>query len=122
MPKIGSFNPVKWGPRKPKERMKVVECGTGRWDDHGLDYPHEMVTTNFKITGDGHRRIESIYTDCCHDRAARELLDEKQPDHRIGAWLSRHACSFVLFDTQPRRTVIGFERPDDAEAFKVEFC
>ena len=78
---------MKWGPRKPKERMKVVECGTGRWDDHRLDYPHEVVTTNFKITGDGHRRIESIYADCCHDRAARELLDEKQPDHRIGAWL-----------------------------------
>ena len=93
-----------WGPRKPKERMKVVECGAARWEDHGLDYPHEMITTNFKITGEGHRRIESIYTDCCHDRAARG-----------------YACSFVLFDTQPRRTVIGFERPDDAAEFRAEF-
>ena len=113
---------MKWGPRKPKERIKVVECGTARWDDHGLDYPHEMVTTNFRITGDGHRRIESIYADCCHDRAARELLDDKQADHRIGAWLSGHACSFVLFDTQPRRTLIGFERPEDADAFKSAFA
>jgi hypothetical protein len=90
--------------------MKVVECGTGRWEDHGLDYPH-----------DGHRRIESIYTDCCRDRAARELLDDKQPDHRIGGWLSPHACSFVMFDTQPRRTLIGFEREDDADGFRAEF-
>ena len=51
-----------------------------RYFMHLMD-PHEMVTINFKITGDGHRRIEGIYTDCCHDRAARELLDQKQPDH-----------------------------------------
>jgi hypothetical protein len=63
-------------------------------------------------------KLSSIYADCCNDRAARGLLEDKQPDHRIDAWLSRHACSYVLFDTQPRRTLIGLERPDDA----AEFC
>jgi hypothetical protein len=48
-------------------------------------------------------------------------LNEKQPEHRIAAWLCQHACSFVLFDTKARATVIGFEREDDAEAFRRVF-
>lgn len=49
-------------------------------------------------------------------------LNEKQPGHRIAGWLCWHACSFVLFDTtKARATVIGFEREDDAEAFKRAF-
>ena len=37
------------------------------------------------------------------------------------AGYARHACSFVLFDTKTRATVIGFKREDDAEAFKRAF-
>ena len=48
-------------------------------------------------------------------------MKEKQSEHRIAAWLSRHACSFVLFDRKVRATVIGFEREEDAEAFRREF-
>jgi hypothetical protein len=44
-----------------------------------------MVTTNFKITDDGQRRVEQIYVDCRQDRAAHQLLDDKPPDHRIDA-------------------------------------
>jgi hypothetical protein len=47
--------------------------------------------------------------------------NEKQPEHRIADWLCRHACSFVLFDTKPLATVIGFERAHDADAFRREF-
>ena len=112
---------MKWGPRKPHERMKVVECGPRTWDDHGLDIPHDIETIDFKVTGTGHFRIEQIYLDCCHDRAALNLLDNKQADHRIGGWLSRHACSFVMFDTRPRCTIIGLEREEDADAFRSEF-
>jgi hypothetical protein len=32
-----------------------------------------------------------------------------------------NATSFVLFDTKARATVIGFERGEDAEAFRQEF-
>ena len=35
--------------------------------------------------------------------------------------VSRHACSFVLFDTTSRATVIGFEREDAADSFRSEF-
>ena len=46
---------------------------------------------------------------------------EKQDEHRIAAWICRHACSFVMFDTKARTTVIGFEHEDDADAFREEF-
>jgi hypothetical protein len=101
--------------------MKVVECGPRTWDDHGLDIPHEIETIDFKVTGTGHHRNDQIYLDSCHDRAALELLDDKQPDPRLGAWLSLHACSFVMFDTRARCTIIGLERAEDADAFGLEF-
>jgi hypothetical protein len=41
-----------------------------------------------------------------------------QRELAIAAWLCQHACSFVLFDTKARATVIGFEREDDADAFR----
>jgi hypothetical protein len=59
----------------------------------------------------------------CTRRAVRTVagFNDKQPEHRIADWLCRHACSFVLFDTKPRATVIGFEREDDAEALRREY-
>jgi hypothetical protein len=36
-------------------------------------------------------------------------------------WICCNASSFVLFDTKARATVIGFERDEDAEAFRREF-
>ena len=47
--------------------------------------------------------------------------NEKQPEQRIAMWLCCNASSFVLFDTKARATVISFERPDDAEAFRLKF-
>ena len=114
---------MRWQPAKPRTRIKVVECGPGHWDeqDHGLDVPHEIETTDFRVTGTGHERIEGIFDSGCRDRRQIGSLNERQVEQRIAAWLCRNACSFVLFDTQPRRTVIGFEREDDAEAFRREF-
>lgn len=53
---------MKWGPRKPRTSIKIVECGQGHWDekDHGLDIPHGLDTTDFRVTGTGHERIEQI--------------------------------------------------------------
>jgi hypothetical protein len=73
------------------------------------------------VTGTGHEWIEQIFCDCCADRRRLSSLNDKQPEQRIAAWICRHACSFVLFDTKARATVIGFEREDDAEAFRREF-
>jgi len=113
---------VKWQPAKPKTRIKVVDCGTGPWDDHGLDIPHELETYNFRVTGAGHERIERIFADCCADRRNYAAgLSDKPMEQRIAKWICLHACSFVLFDTKARATVIGFEREDDAEAFRREF-
>ena len=112
---------MRWQPAKPRTRIKVACCGQAIWDDHGLDIPHELETFNFRVTGTGHERIERIFNTCCADRKQAATLNEKQPEHRIAAWLSRHACSFVLFDTKARATVIGFEREDDADAFRQEF-
>ena len=60
----------RWHPAKPKTRIKVVECGPGHWDeqDHGIDIPHGIETTDFRITGTGHERIERIFEDCCRGR------------------------------------------------------
>jgi hypothetical protein len=41
--------------------------------------------------------------------------------HAIETIDFKHACSFVLFDTKARATVIGFEREDDADAFRTKF-
>ena len=114
---------MKWGPAKPKTRIKVVECGAGLWDerDHRLDIPHAIATFDFRVTGTGHERIERIYSDCCADRRKVVGFNEKQLEHRIAAWICHHACSFVLFDTKARATVIGFEREDDADGFRREF-
>ena len=114
---------MRWQSAKPRIRIKVVECGLGNWDeqDHRLDYPHSIETIDFKITGTGHERIERIYKECCRDYRSVAGFNNKQAEHRIAAWICRHACSFVLFDTKARATVIGFEREDDAEAFRREF-
>ena len=112
---------MKWGPAKPRVPIKVVECGPGLWDDHGLDIPHEIETTDFRVTGRGHERIEGVFHECCTDRSPLGSADSKQLEIRIPVWICRHACSFVLFDTKARSTVIGFERDDDAEAFRREF-
>lgn len=114
---------MKWGPAQPKTRIKVIECGRGRWDetDHGLDIPHAIDTFDFKVTGTGHERIEKAYTEGCTNRRQILGFNERQMEHRIAAWLCQHACSFVLFDTKARATVIGFERTDDADGFRREF-
>jgi len=90
--------------------------------DHGLDIPHAIETTHFRVTGTGHERIERIFHDCCAERRIYAAgLRDSPAEQRIAKWICLHACSFVLFDTKPRATVIGFEREDDAAAFKREF-
>ena len=44
---------MKWQPAKPRERIKVVECGRGTWDerDHGPTIRHSIECTDFKVTG-----------------------------------------------------------------------
>ena len=115
---------MRWQPAKPRTRIKVVECGPGHWDeqDHGLDIPHGIDTVDFRVSGTGHHRIERTYTEGCVNCRKIVGFNEKQPEHRIADWLCRNACSFVLllFDTKARATVIGFEREDDAEAFRRE--
>jgi hypothetical protein len=114
---------TRWQPAKPRTRIQVIECGPGHWDeqDHRLDIPHGIDTIDFKVTGTGHDRIERMYQDGCANRRTIIGFNDKQAEHRIAAWLCRHACSFVLFDTKARATVIGFEREEDAEAFRREF-
>lgn len=75
---------------------------------------------DFKVTGTGHDRIERIYRNCCADRRTVAGFSDKQMEHRIALGYVA-TCSFVLFDTKARATVIGFEREDDAEAFRREF-
>lgn len=112
-----------WQSANLRQAVKVVQCGLGRWDeqDHGLDFPHEIETTDFKVTGTGDERIERIHKDCRADRRLLSGFNEKQLEHRIAAWICGHARSFVLFNTKARTTVIGFEREEDAEAFGREF-
>ena len=90
---------MKWQPAKPRTRIKVIECGAGHWDeqDHGLDIPRGIHTTDFKLTGAGHERIERIeriFDQACRDCGIVAGLNEKQPEHRIAAWLFEHACSY----------------------------
>jgi hypothetical protein len=115
---------MRWGPAKPRQPIKVVECGRGHWDerDHGLDIPHEIQTTDFKITGTDHRRIERMFNDCCAERRIYAAgLSDTVAEQRIAKWLCLNACSFVLFDTKARATVIGFVHDEDADAFRREF-
>ena len=114
---------TRWQPVKPRARLKIVECGPGRWDeqDHKLDFPGPIETMDFKVTGTGHERIEKTYKEGCVNCRLVIGFYEKQPEHRIADWLCRHACSFVLFETKARATVIGFEHEEDAEAFRRVF-
>jgi hypothetical protein len=74
------------------------------------------------VTGRGHERIETLFQNGCAERGRKfSPYNEKQPEQRIAMWLCCNASSFVLFDTKARATVIGLERPDDAEAFRREF-
>ena len=65
--------------------------------------------------------LKKAYKEGCTNCRRTFGFNEKQPEHRIADWLCRHACSFVLLDTKARATVIGFEREDDAHAFRREF-
>ncbi len=115
---------MRWQPAKPRQPIKVFECGLGVWDeqDHGLDYPAPLHTIDFRVTGRGHERIETLFQNGCAERGRKfSPYNEKQHEQRIAMWLCCNATSFVLFDTKARATVIGFERPDDAEAFRQEF-
>ena len=114
---------MKWGPAKPKTRIQVIECGAGHWDeqDHGLDIPHGIHTTGFKITGTGHERIEKAFDERCRNPWQIVAVPKGQRELEIAAWLCQHACSFVLFDTKARATVIGFELDEDADASRREF-
>jgi hypothetical protein len=47
--------------------------------------------------------------------AERELAEQ-----RIAKSLCLNACSFVLFDTMARATMIGFVLDEDADAFRQE--
>ena len=116
---------MKWQPAKPRLPIKVVECGPGKWDEqeHGLDYPGELHTIDFRVTGHGHRHIETLFQNGCAERGRRfSPYNEKAPEQRIAMWLCGNASSFVLFDTKPRATVIGFVHDEDADGFRREFC
>ena len=85
----------RWGPAKPKTRIKVIECGAGHWDeqDHGLDVPHPIHTIDFKITGTGHERIEKAYDEGCRNNWQLVAFDKAQRELEIAAWLCQHARS-----------------------------
>ena len=104
--------------------IKVAECGRGKWDEqeHGLDYPGPLHTTDFRVTGRGHHRIEALFEAGCRERGRKFTpYDEKAPEQRIAMWLCCHATSFVMIDTRQRSTVIGLERDEDAEVFGRKF-
>ncbi len=116
---------MRWQPAKPRTRIKVVECGPGKWDEreHGLDYPAELHTINFRATGTGHQRVEPLFQNGCAERGRKFTpYNEKAPEQRIAMWLCCNASSFVLFETKPRATVIGFVHDEDAEAFRRAFA
>ena len=74
------------------------------------------------MTGRGHERIETLFQNGCAERGRKfSPYNEKAPEQRIAMWICCNASSFVLFDTKARATVIGFERDEDAEAFRREF-
>lgn len=115
---------MRWQPAKPRQPIKVVECGPGKWDerDHGLDYPTAFHTIDFRVTGRGHERIERLFQNGCAERGRKfSGYDERQLEQRIAMWICSYASSFVLFDTKPRATVIGFAHDGDAEGLRREF-
>ena len=74
-------------------------------------------TSNFRVTGRGHHRIEALFHNGCRERGGKFAPhDEKQPEQRIAMWLCCHATSFVMIDARARSTVIGLEREEDAHA------
>jgi len=101
---------VRWGPAKPRVPIKVLECGSGTWDehDHGLDYPGPLQTIDFRVTGRGHERIETMFQSGCQERgrkftagrakrpcAARSARSSRLPSARypqIGARSDRRAA------------------------------
>lgn len=116
---------MRWQPAKPRVPIKVVECGPGSWDerDHGLDYPGPLHTTDFRVTGRGHERIEALFQNGCAERGRRfSPYNEKAPEQRIAMWLCCHSTGFVLIDTKARATVIGLERGEDADGFRRAFA
>lgn len=79
------------------------------WDerDHGLDIPHEIETTDFKVSRTGHERIERVFHDCCAERRTYTAgLSDTPAEQQIAKWMCVHACSFILFATKARATVI----------------
>ena len=116
---------MRWGPAKPRVPIKVAECGSGRWDesDHGPDYLGALHTIDFRVAGRGHEWIETLFQNGCAERGRKiSPYHEKVPEQRIAMWICCNASSFVLFDTKARSTVIGFERDEDAAAFRRELC
>lgn len=115
---------MRWQPAKPRISIKVMECGPGEWDEreHGLDYPGILHTIDFRVTGRGHKRIETLFQNGCAERGRKfSPYNENQLEQRIAMWICCNSTSFVLFDTTARATIIGFERPVDAERFRREF-
>ena len=99
---------MRWQPVKPRTRIRVFEGGAGVWDEqeHKLDFLGPIETVDFKVTGPDTSGINRIYRDCCADRRKIADFNEKQAEHRISAWICRHACSRC----STQRPVIGFER------------
>jgi len=104
--------------------VKVQECGTSEWDEgqHGLHLPYPLSTTDFRLSGKGHQRIEKIYRNYC-DRSRCEFeATQTMPEDRVAAWLCRNCASFVLIHT-PRSawTVVSFLHDEDAARFREAF-
>jgi hypothetical protein len=102
--------------------IKVFECGPGKWDEreHGLDFPAPLHTIDFRVTGRGHERIETLFQNGCSQRGRKfSPYNKDAAEQRM--WICCDATSFVLFDTKARATVIGFQRDEDADAFGREF-
>ena len=106
---------MRWGPAKPRTRIKVTECGRGHWEerDHRLDIPHGIDTFDFKVTWTGHERLERIFLDCCAERRTyAAALGDKPEEQRIARWICLHRLFVRPVDTKVRATVIGFEREE----------
>src|SRR5205814_6859678 len=57
----------------------------GKWDeqDHGLDYAATLHTTDFRVTGRGHERIEQLFQNGCAERGRKfSPYNEKAPEQR----------------------------------------
>ena len=73
--------------------MKVQECGKSEWDEqqHGLDLPYAFTTTDFRISGKGHDRIERIYRTYCDRSACSFDAPKTMPEDRIAVGFVRIA-------------------------------